>query len=134
MCFQVRAVGLSPGKIYSDTGEISAINRQAGERPVKVSRDTLDILERAVYVSEMTQGAFDVTVGPPVKLWDLKNEIIPDQKSIDEVLQRVGYKNIVIDKTASTVFLKKKGCQWQNNWVLTSYLSIAGEKSVCRRG
>ena len=99
-----------------------------------MSRDTLDILERAVYVSEMTQGAFDVTVGPPVKLWDLKNEIIPDQKSIDEVLQRVGYKNIVIDKTASTVFLKKKGCQWQNNWFLTSYLSIAGEKSVCRRG
>lgn len=96
---------------YSDTSEISMINKQAGVNPVKVSKDTLDILEKAVYVSEMTEGAFDVTVGSLVKLWDIQNKVIPDKKSIEEQLQIVGYRNIVLDKTASTVFLKRKGAQ-----------------------
>ena len=106
---------------YSETSEISAINRQAGEKPVKVSKDTLDLIEKAIYVSEMTEGAFDVTVGPLVKLWDLKNEVIPDKKLIDETLPRVGYKNIVIDKVASTVFLKKKGCQIDLGGIIKGY-------------
>lgn len=96
---------------YSETSEISAINRQAGKKPVKVSQETLDIIEKAVYVSEMTEGAFDVTVGPLVKLWDLQKQVIPEKKSIVETLKRVGYKNIVVDKNASTVFLKIKDCQ-----------------------
>ena len=96
---------------YSATSEISAINRQAGEKPVKVSKDTLDIIAKALYVSEMTEGAFDVTVGPLVKLWDLQKKVVPEKKSIEETLRRVGYKNVVIDKNASTVFLKIKGCQ-----------------------
>ncbi|MDR3631090.1 MAG: FAD:protein FMN transferase [Desulfocapsaceae bacterium] len=96
---------------YSDTSEISAINRAAGEAPVRVSSETVDIMEKAVYVSEMTEGAFDVTVGPLVKLWDLKTEVIPDKAAIEEIQKIVGYKNIVIDKAASTVFLKQKGGQ-----------------------
>ena len=46
----------------------------------KYRADTLDIIEKAVYVSEMTDGAFDVTVGPLVKLWDIQNKVIPDQQ------------------------------------------------------
>ncbi len=106
---------------YSETSEISAINKHAGEKPVKVSRDTLDIIERAVYVSEMTDGAFDVTVGPLVKLWDIQNKVIPDQRSIEERLKIVGYKNIVLDKAASTVFLKRKGAQIDLGGIIKGY-------------
>ena len=106
---------------YSDTSEISMINRQAGEKPVKVSRDTLDIIEKAVYVSEMTAGAFDITVGPLVKLWDIQKKIIPDKESIKEKLKLVGYKNIVIDKTASTVFIKQKGAQIDLGGIIKGY-------------
>ncbi len=106
---------------YSDASEISMINRQAGDKPTKVSRDTLDILEKAVYVSEMTEGAFDVTVGPLVKLWDLKNEVIPDKQSIEEKMRIVGYKNIVIDKAASTVFITQKGSQIDLGGIIKGY-------------
>lgn len=106
---------------YSDASEISMINRQAGEKPVRVSRDTLDIIEKAVYVSEMTEGAFDVTVGPLVKLWDIQKKIIPDKESIEKKLQVVGYKNIVIDKSASTVFLKQKGAQIDLGGIIKGY-------------
>jgi thiamine biosynthesis lipoprotein len=106
---------------YSATSEISAINKYAGEKPVKVSRDTLDIIEKAVYVSEMTDGAFDVTVGPLVKLWDLQNKVIPDRKSIAESMQIVGYKNIVLDRAVSTVFLKLKGAQIDLGGIIKGY-------------
>ncbi len=106
---------------YSDTSELSAINRQAGEQPVKVSKDTLDIIERSIYVSEMTEGAFDITVGPLVKLWDIQNEVIPDRKSIDEKSQIIGYKNIVIDRAASTVFIKRKGAQIDLGGIIKGY-------------
>lgn len=106
---------------YSDASEISMINRQAGDKPAKVSKETVDILEKAVYVSEMTEGAFDVTVGPLVKLWDLKNEVIPDKQSIEEKMRIVGYKNIVIDKTASTVFITQKGSQIDLGGIIKGY-------------
>jgi thiamine biosynthesis lipoprotein len=106
---------------YSDTSEISMINRNAGDKPVKVSKDTLDILRKAVYVSEMTDGAFDVTVGPLVKLWDIRNKIIPDRKSIAEKLKIVGYGNIVLNEEASTVFLKKKGAQIDLGGIIKGY-------------
>jgi thiamine biosynthesis lipoprotein len=106
---------------YSNTSEISAINQYAGEKPVKVSADTLDIIVKAIYASDMTDGAFDVTVGPLVKLWDIQNKVIPDQKSIEERLKIVGYKSIVLDKAASTVFLKLKGAQIDLGGIIKGY-------------
>lgn len=106
---------------YSDKSEISAINRNAGKQPVTVSKDTLEILEKAVYTSAMTEGAFDVTVGPLVRLWDLKKQIIPDQVSIERMKSTVGYKNIVIDKDASTVFLKKEGAEIDLGGIIKGY-------------
>ncbi len=112
---------------YSDSSEISMINRNAGTTPVKVSKDTFQLIERAVYTSEMTEGAFDVTVGPLVKLWDIQKQVIPDKKVIAETLKTVGYKNIVLDKVASTVFLKKKGAQIDLGGILKGY---AADKAV----
>jgi thiamine biosynthesis lipoprotein len=106
---------------YSADSEISMINRQAGHAAVKVSRDTLDLLEKAVYVSEMTEGAFDVTVGPLVKLWDMQKKIVPDRKAVIEAKEKVGYRNIVLDKTSSTVFLRKSGAQIDLGGILKGY-------------
>jgi FAD:protein FMN transferase len=106
---------------YSEASEISLINRQAGEKPATVSKDTLDIIEKAIYVSEVTEGAFDVTVGPLVKLWDLKNEVIPDKTLIEEKRKIVGYKNIVVDRAASTVFIKLKDAKIDLGGIIKGY-------------
>jgi len=52
---------------------------------------------------------------------DLKNEVIPDAKSIEEKQQIVGYKNIVVDRAASTVFLKVKGAQIDLGGIIKGY-------------
>ena len=112
---------------YSDDSEVSMINRHAGDKPVKVSSETLEIIEKALYVSENTEGAFDITVGPVVRLWDFKNKVIPDEKTIKEKLKIVGYKNIIVDRQKSTVFLKKRGMQMDLGGIIKGY---AADKAV----
>ncbi len=112
---------------YSEESEVSMINRNAGERPVKVSPETLEIIDKALYASENTEGAFDITVGPVVRLWDFKNKVLPDKKTIKERLKLVGYRNIIMDKEKSTVFLKKKGIQIDPGGIIKGY---AADKAV----
>ncbi len=96
---------------YSEGSEVSMINRYSGIKPVKVSKDTLDVIGRSLDISKNTDGAFDVTIGAVVKLWDFEKHVVPDEKTLKEKLKLVNYRNIVIDKIKSTVFLKKKGMQ-----------------------
>jgi len=102
------------GKIlnfYSEDSEVSMINRSSGIKPVKVSKDTVAVIDKALYVSRSTDGAFDITIGPIVKMWDFEKKILPDEKAIKAKLSLVNYRNVVVDKANSTVFLKKKGMQ-----------------------
>jgi FAD:protein FMN transferase len=119
---------------YSETSELSAINRNAGIAPVKVSRETLELIDKSVYVSKMTEGGFDVTVGSLVKLWDMKKRIVPDKKTIDETRKNVGYQNIVIDKTASTIFIKKKGVSIDLGGIVKGYAADRVVETLQRHG
>lgn len=93
---------------FSDKSELSMINKNAGISEVKVSPETLDVIEKAVFVSENTGGAFDPTIGPEISLWDFNAHKKPDDKLIKARLNLVNYKLIVIDKEKSTIYLKKK--------------------------
>lgn len=112
---------------YAEDSELSAINRNAGIKPVHVSRDTLEIVKTALMVSEQTEGGFDVTVGPIVKLWDFKKKTLPSAAAIAERLPSVGYENIVIDEAAATVFLKKPGIQMDLGGIIKGF---AADKAV----
>jgi thiamine biosynthesis lipoprotein len=94
---------------FSSESEVSLINKNAGISGVKVSPDMLDILEKALLVSEKTNGAFDVTIGPVMTLYDFYKKIRPEQGAIKKNLPLVNYRELIIDKNKSTVFLRKKG-------------------------
>lgn len=95
--------------IFSDKSEVSSINRNAGIREVKVSPETLNVIEKAIYVSEKSEGAFDPTIGPIMRLWDFYKKIKPSEPEIRKNLMLVNYKDIIINRDKSTVFLKEKG-------------------------
>jgi thiamine biosynthesis lipoprotein len=93
---------------YSDTSELAMINRSAGAAGTPVSPDTLDIIKKAVFVSEASGGAFDPTVGPVVQLWDFHETVKPRPDNIKDRLPLVNYRNIIIEKDKALVMLKKK--------------------------
>jgi thiamine biosynthesis lipoprotein len=97
--------------LYKDTSEITKVNLAAGRHAVKVSPEMLGVVEQAAEISRLSGGVFDVTVGPLVVLWQmrLKEGTVPTDKEIAKVRLLVNYRNIALDKKASTIFLKKSG-------------------------
>jgi len=119
---------------YSDRSELSAINRNAGIQAVKVSPETLDIIERAVYIAEKSGGAFDPTIGPEIKLWDFLNKIKPSDTEIRKKLPLVNYKNVIIDKGKSTVLLKKKDMLLDLGGIAKGYAADLAVQSLKQQG
>jgi FAD:protein FMN transferase len=86
----------------SDDSQVTEINRNAGIKPVKVGAEVFRLIERAVSISELTQGAFDITYNPSYNKLDV-NQI--ELKSV----KFTNYTNIVLDADKTTVFLQEKG-------------------------
>jgi thiamine biosynthesis lipoprotein len=97
--------------LYRDGSEISKVNLAAGKGPVKVSPEMIEVVERAAEISKLSGGVFDVTVGPLVVLWQmrLKEGAVPTDDEIARVRPLVNYRNVIVDRKASTLFLKRKG-------------------------
>jgi len=97
--------------LYKDSSEITKVNLAAGKGPVAVSPEMIEVVEHAAKISALSNGVFDITVGPLVVLWQmrLKQGTVPTDREIDRVRALVNYRNIVLDKKASTLFLRKSG-------------------------
>ena len=97
--------------LYKDSSEITKVNLAAGKGPVKVSAEMIEVVEHAAKISALSNGIFDLTIGPLVVLWQmrLKEGTVPTDREIARVQSLVNYRNIVVDKTASTIFLKNSG-------------------------
>ena len=96
---------------WDEESETSLINKNAGIRPVKVSPELYGLIERAVQISRISNGAFDITFSPLRDIWkfDGSMNLMPSKGKIDEVLRRVGYQNIILNRAEQTVYLSKKG-------------------------
>jgi thiamine biosynthesis lipoprotein len=96
---------------YKPDSEISAINRDGFKRPVKVSEATFEVLQRSVYFSKLTDGAFDVTVGPLVDLWHKAGEAnsVPSEAELADARSRVGYDKLILDANDMSVKFAVEG-------------------------
>ncbi len=93
---------------HTDT---SNINQQAGIAPVTTHPEVLALIERSIAISALTQGAFDISMGPLKKIYKFKNDTfnLPEQPAINEALSLVGFNKINVNKASGDVFLPKKG-------------------------
>ncbi len=96
---------------YKETSEVSLVNKNAGIVPVKVGHELVEVLQEAKRISELSDGAFDVTIGPLTDLWgfDLEKNVVPPIEKIEELRQLVNYRKLRIDEAASTVYLEERG-------------------------
>lgn len=96
---------------WDSSSQTSEINRNAGVTPVKVADELFTLIERSIRLSELTDGAFDITYASMDKLWKFDGSMtsMPTKDEISASVAKIGYRNILLDKQKKTVFLKQKG-------------------------
>jgi thiamine biosynthesis lipoprotein len=97
--------------INKDTSEVIDINNAAGERPIKISDGTIEVLKEGLKFAVLTDGKMDITVGPFVKLWKIGTVAarVPSKEEIQEKKALINYRNLIVDEKNKTAFLKNKG-------------------------
>ena len=97
---------------FSESSQTAQINANAGIAPVPVDAEVYHLIARSLRISELTQGAFDISYGSVDKrLWNFDTTLtaLPDPKRAAETVKLVNYRNIILDPEKQMVFLKEKG-------------------------
>jgi FAD:protein FMN transferase len=96
---------------FAADSQTNQINTAAGIAPVKVDREVFDLIERSLRISNITDGAFDITYGSIDKrLWNFDKTMtaLPDETTARSMVRLINYKNVILNKTDCTVMLKEK--------------------------
>jgi FAD:protein FMN transferase len=97
---------------FNESSQTNLVNRNAGIAPVKVDREVFDIIQRSKRISDLTQGAFDISYGSvDKKLWNFDKTMksLPDPETALKSVHLINYRNILLDDNKCTVFLKERG-------------------------
>jgi len=97
---------------YKADSQTNLINENAGIAPVEVDPEVFNLIERCIGISRITQGAFDISYGSIDKsLWNFDKSMtqLPDPETALKMVHLINYRNIILDKENTRVFLKEKG-------------------------
>lgn len=97
--------------IYRESSELSAVNRTAALAPVNVRRELFDLLQKAVEIHTLTNGAFDMATGSLTRLWRAcrRENRIPSQPEMDAALTQSGLKHVDLDGDSQSVAFRQSG-------------------------
>jgi thiamine biosynthesis lipoprotein len=122
---------------YKEHSETNLINDNAGITPVEVSEETIALIERSIKISVLTQGAFDITYGGlDKKFWNFDKEMkeLPNIEDAKKAVSLINYRNIEINKSESTVFLKEKGMRIGFGGIGKGYAADMAKKVMISMG
>jgi thiamine biosynthesis lipoprotein len=97
--------------VYEKDSDVARINENSGLRAQKIHPDTFSLLKRSLEFSELSGGAFDITVRPLTRLWGFgkKQNHVPTGDEIGNALPLVNYRDLVLDERRCTAYLRKAG-------------------------
>lgn len=92
------------------TSELSQVNDAAGLKSVMVSPETLTVLRWSLEIARLTDGAFNIAIGPAVDAWSVTDDPrIPNESELDHLKPLLDLRHIVLNEEARTVFLTEPG-------------------------
>jgi FAD:protein FMN transferase len=96
---------------YIPESELSRVNQEAADHPVAVSEEFFDLLETCFDYSRRSEGTFDITVGPLMKVWGFYKGTghLPHRAEVRAALDQIGYQNVELDPRGRTVRFRKSG-------------------------
>jgi len=124
--------------VWKSGSDIARLNNAAGERAVPVSMETREVLRIARQVSDQTGGTFDVTFAALSGLWKFdyqdKDGTVPDPQEIAKRLPLVNYRDLVVDDSAGTALLRRKGMRVNLGGIGKGYAVDRGVEILRRSG
>lgn len=95
----------------SESSELSYVNKHALNHPVEISQELYTVLERSLYYANLTDGAFDPTLGRLIKLWGIgtDNAQVPDEAQIEPLTDQKNYQYVLLNEENHTVQFTKDG-------------------------
>lgn len=95
---------------WIQASELSQVNAAAGKRPVAVGPETLELVLRSLEMAGLTEGGFNIAVGPAVEAWSVTDrQRIPSDAELQALKPLVDWSAIQVDRTARTIFLPRPG-------------------------
>jgi len=121
---------------YKEDSEISEVNRDAFKQAVKVSKSTFEVLQRSVEFSKLSDGGFDVTVGPLVDLWHLAEttKTLPTEDEMQRALSKVGYGKLLLDANEMTVRFAAEGMRLDLGAIAKGYAADRAVEAMKKFG
>lgn len=90
--------------------ELSRVNAKAGHEPIQVSRETLELVIRSLELAQLTDGGFNIALGPAVEAWSVtEREHIPTTEELRQLKPLVDWTSIQVDRNAQTIYLPRPG-------------------------
>ena len=92
------------------TSELSRVNSSAGEMPVSVGPETMTVVQGAIQAAKMTDGGFNIAVGPAVEAWNvIEGRRIPTESELEAFRPLMDLQAVHVNAQQRTVFLEKAG-------------------------
>lgn len=109
---------------YIPTSDVSMVSKNAGAGAVKVSPEVMEVMEAALAVAKLSDGAFDPTIGSLAPLWGFSAESgkVPERDEVNKLLPLVNYRKAAIDRAAQTIGLKERGMTLNLGGIAKGYI------------
>jgi len=116
--------------------ELNTVNRYAADKPIPVNPMTFEVLQQAAHFSELSGGAFDVTVGPLVDLWRQAGETDepPSEQALAEAQAMVGYDKLLLNERKMTVQFAVAGMRIDLGGIAKGYAVDESVHVMMKRG
>ena len=121
---------------WDKNSQTTKINQNAGIQAVKVDKELFNLIERAIQIAKLTDGAFDISYASMDKIWKFDGSMkeMPSVAAIKNSVSKVGYQNILLNKEEQTVFLKLKGMKIGFGAIGKGYAADKAKKLLIKKG
>src|SRR6056297_3049374 len=122
--------------VHVEGSDLDLLKENAGIKPVKVSEDTIKLMEKSIKYSELTNGLFDITSGPLIDLWGIGTESakITSKDEIKVAIGLIDYNKIKINKNERTIFLEDEGMIANLGAIAKGYIADKVEEKLYELG
>ena len=121
---------------WDSNSQISRVNRSAGLKPESVDKEVFELVKRAKHISQISDGAFDISYASIDRIWKFDGTMksLPTEANIRKSVEKIDYKNIVLNQNDQTIFLKNAGMKIGFGGIGKGYAADMAKKLLLSMG